>query len=81
VTTPALRSVSRLPGGDGRSARHLVEIALWALKAGVGIRTVEAVDTFRDLLYAVVTGQRNHEDSRRKGAASGCWDQARGVPR
>jgi DNA invertase Pin-like site-specific DNA recombinase len=60
----------RLARGDGRSARHLVEIALWALKAGVSIRTVEDVDTFRDLLYAVVTGQRNHEDSRRKGAAS-----------
>src|SRR5204863_4077486 len=60
----------RLARGDGRSARHLVEIALWALKAGVTVRTVEDVDTFRDLLYAVVTGQRNHEDSKRKGAAS-----------
>jgi DNA invertase Pin-like site-specific DNA recombinase len=60
----------RLARGDGRKARHVVEIALWALKVGVTIRTVEDVDTFRDLLYAVVTGQRNHEDSKRKGAAT-----------
>jgi DNA invertase Pin-like site-specific DNA recombinase len=60
----------RLARGDGRAARHLVEIALWALKVDVTVRTVEDVDTFRDLLYAVVTGQRNHEDSKRKGAAT-----------
>jgi DNA invertase Pin-like site-specific DNA recombinase len=60
----------RLARGDGRSARHAVEIALWALKQGVRVRTVQDPDTFRDLLYAVVTGQRNHEDSRRKGLAT-----------
>jgi hypothetical protein len=60
----------RLARGDGRQARHVVEIALWALKCDVRIRTVQDVDTFRDLLYAVVTGQRNHGDSKRKGAAS-----------
>jgi DNA invertase Pin-like site-specific DNA recombinase len=60
----------RLARGDGRVARHLVEVALWALKANVAVRSIEDPDTFRDLLYAVVTGQRNHEDSRRKGAAS-----------
>src|SRR5579862_7070654 len=60
----------RLARGDGRTARHLVEIALWALKANVSVRPVEDPDTFRDLLYAVVTGERNHHDSRRKGAAS-----------
>ena len=60
----------RLARGDGRNARHLVEIALWALKANVAVRSVEDADTFRDLLYAVVTGERNHEDSRRKGASS-----------
>ncbi len=59
----------RLARGDGRSARHAVEIALWALKRDVAVRTVQDPDTFRDLLYAVVTGQRNHEDSRRKGLA------------
>ena len=40
-----------------------------ALKRDVQVRTVQDPDTFRDLLYAVVTGQRNHEDSRRKGLA------------
>ena len=34
------------------------------------MRTLQDPDTFRDLLYAVVTGQRNNEDSRRKGRAS-----------
>jgi DNA invertase Pin-like site-specific DNA recombinase len=60
----------RLARGDGRSARHAVEIALWALKRDVRVRTIQDPDTFRDLLYAVVTGQRNHEDSRRKGLAT-----------
>ncbi len=60
----------RLARGDGRSARHVVEIALWGLKNNVTVRTVQDPETFRDLLYAVVTGQRNHEDSRRKGLAS-----------
>lgn len=60
----------RLARGDGRSARHAVEVALWALKNDVSVRTIQDPETFRDLLYAVVTGQRNHEDSRRKGLAS-----------
>lgn len=59
----------RLARGDGRVARHAVEIALWGLKRNVRIRTLQDPDTFRDLLYAVVTGQRNHEDSRRRGLA------------
>lgn len=56
----------RLARGDGQTARHTVEVALWALKRDVKIRSLYDPDTFRDLLYAVVTGQRNHEDSRRK---------------
>jgi hypothetical protein len=59
----------RLARGDGKSARHVVEIGLWALKRDIAVRTVQDPDTFRDLLYAVVTGQRNHEDSRRKSLA------------
>jgi DNA invertase Pin-like site-specific DNA recombinase len=59
----------RLARGDGRSARHAVELALWALKRDIRVRTGQDPDTFRDLLYAVVTGQRNFEDSRRKGLA------------
>jgi DNA invertase Pin-like site-specific DNA recombinase len=60
----------RLARGDGRSARHAVEIALWALKHDVKVRTIQDPDTFRDLLYAVVSGERNHEDSRRRGLAT-----------
>jgi DNA invertase Pin-like site-specific DNA recombinase len=58
----------RLARGDGVQAAHLVEYALWAMKCGVKIRSIQDPQTFEhdDLLYAVVTGQRNHEDSRRK---------------
>jgi site-specific DNA recombinase len=56
----------RLARGDGIQAAHLVEYALWAIKAGVKLRSVQDPQTFGDLLYTVVTGQRNHEDSRRK---------------
>lgn len=60
----------RLARGDGRRAKHLVEYALWAIKSGVTIRSVQDPQTFNDLLYAVVTGQRNHEDSARKSKAT-----------
>jgi Resolvase, N terminal domain len=60
----------RIARGDGRRARHTVEVALWALKHDVRVRTIQDPDIFRDLLYAVVTGQRNNEDSRRKGLAT-----------
>jgi hypothetical protein len=46
-----------------------VEYALWALKHDVTIYSVQDPQTFGDLLYAVVTGQRNNEDSKRKGQA------------
>jgi DNA invertase Pin-like site-specific DNA recombinase len=59
----------RLARGDGIQAAHLVEYALWAIKCSVKIRSIQDPGTFADLLYAVVTGQRNHEDSRRKSAA------------
>jgi DNA invertase Pin-like site-specific DNA recombinase len=59
----------RLARGDGIQAAHLVEYALWAIKSGVRIISKQDPQTFGDLLYAVVTGQRNHEDSRRKGLA------------
>lgn len=60
----------RLARGDGKRARHTVEIALWALKHDVRVRTMQDPETFRDLLYAVVTGQRNNEDSRRRSFAT-----------
>jgi DNA invertase Pin-like site-specific DNA recombinase len=58
----------RLARGDGKTATHLVEHVLWAIKANVTFASIQDSETFRnnDLLYAVVTGQRNAEDSRRK---------------
>jgi hypothetical protein len=38
----------RLARGDGHSARHTVEIALWALKREVKICTLHDPDTFRN---------------------------------
>ena len=55
--------------GDAKQARHLVEIALWAIKAEVKIHCLEDPTTFENLLTAVVMGDRNMEDSRRKSAA------------
>ena len=60
----------RIARGDGRMARHTVEVALWALKNDVRVRTLQDPGTFHDLLYAVVTGQRNNEDSKRKAISS-----------
>jgi site-specific DNA recombinase len=59
----------RLARGDGKTATHVVEHALWALKADVTIESVQDPQTFADLLYSVVAGQRNAEDSRRKALA------------
>lgn len=61
----------RLARGDGRKAKHLVEYALWALKSNITICSVQDPQTFRDdLIYAALTGQRNHEDSARKSSAT-----------
>jgi DNA invertase Pin-like site-specific DNA recombinase len=57
----------RLARGDGKAAMHLVEYALWALRHDVTIRSVQDDQTFGDLLYAVVTGQRNHEGLEAQG--------------
>jgi len=59
----------RLARGDGRQARHLVEIALWAIKGDASIRSIEDSSTFENLVMAVVMGERNTEDSRRKASA------------
>jgi DNA invertase Pin-like site-specific DNA recombinase len=59
----------RLARGDVRTAMHLVEYVIWAIKANVTLRSVQDDDAVRDLLYAAVNGQRNHEDSRRKSDA------------
>jgi site-specific DNA recombinase len=59
----------RLARGDARTAMHLIEYVLWAIKAGVTLRSVQDDDSVRDLLYAAIGGQRNFEDSKRKSAA------------
>lgn len=59
----------RLARGDGMQARHLVEIALWARRSGVRIHCLEDPSTFESLVLAAMMGERNMEDSRRKGAA------------
>jgi hypothetical protein len=64
-----VQNSDRLARGDGKTARHVIELALWASKVDVTICSLQDPETFRDLLYAVVTGQRNHLDSQRKGAA------------
>ena len=60
----------RLARGDGRYARHLIEIVLWARKTGVVLRSVQDDATFSDLIHAVLMGERAHEDSKRKSAAT-----------
>lgn len=62
----------RLARGDGKQAAHLVEYVLWALKAGVQIVSLHDPENFQhgDLIYAVLAGKRNHDDSRRKSQAT-----------
>src|SRR4051812_13204215 len=52
--------------GAGVEARHTVEVMLWALKAGVELRSVRDPDTFRSLSSAASMGDRNHGDSKVK---------------
>jgi DNA invertase Pin-like site-specific DNA recombinase len=64
-----VQHTDRLARGDGVAAAHLVEVALWARKHGVRIRSKQDDSTGENLLMAVVMGERNHEDSKRKSAA------------
>lgn len=60
----------RLSRGDGVSAAHLVEYVLWAMNAGVTIRTVQDDRSCESILDAALMGLRNHEDSKRKSMAT-----------
>lgn len=65
-----VQHADRLARGDGVTADHLVELALWARKANVRITSVQDPGTFEGgLAFAAMMGDRNHEDSARKGAA------------
>lgn len=63
----------RLARGDARQAKHLVEYALWAIKAGVQIISTQDPEMFSEgemgLLLSTIGGMRNHQDSKRKGLA------------
>ena len=62
----------RLARGDGAQAQHLVELVLRARRAGVTLRSVQDPQTFdgMGLVYAALMGDRNHDDSARKSAAT-----------
>ena len=59
----------RLARGDGTRARHLGSWWFRLVEAGVQPRSVQDDDNFQDALRAVLVGERNAEDSRRKAQA------------
>ena len=60
----------RLARGDGIKADHLVEIALWARRAGVTMASVQDPSTMEGgLAFAAMMGDRNVADSDRKSEA------------
>jgi DNA invertase Pin-like site-specific DNA recombinase len=56
----------RLARGDGKQARHLAELFFASNRLGVTLRSVQDDSTFQNPVLAVVMGERNREDSRRK---------------
>jgi DNA invertase Pin-like site-specific DNA recombinase len=65
-----VQHTDRLARGDGITADHLVELALWARKAGVRIASVQDPATVEGgLAFAAMMGDRNHADSQRKALA------------
>ena len=65
-----VQHTDRLARGDAVTAPHLIEIVLWAKKAGIRVRSVQDDSTGENLLMAAMMGERNHEDSRRKSEAT-----------
>lgn len=61
-----VQHTDRIARGDGKQARHLIEVYFWAMRAGVTVRSVQDDSTFENLVLAAVMGERNAEDSRRK---------------
>jgi site-specific DNA recombinase len=59
----------RLARGDGVQARHLVQLVLEAKARGIHLRSVEDDSSLESVLMAAAMGERNTEDSRRKGAS------------
>jgi DNA invertase Pin-like site-specific DNA recombinase len=69
ATMLVVQHSDRLARGDGVQAQHLVEMKLWADKAGVTIRSIQDPRACETILDAALMGMRNSEDSSRKGAA------------
>jgi site-specific DNA recombinase len=61
--------LARGAGDRPGAPRHLVEVVIWARRTGVRLRSVQDDDSVGSLLLAVVMGDRNYEDSRRKSEA------------
>jgi hypothetical protein len=61
----------RLARGSGKrgTARHLGKLYFDLQEEGVELRSVQDDDNLRDAIRAVLIGERNYEDSRRKSAA------------
>ena len=62
-----VQHTDRLARGDGVKGDHLVEVVMWARRAGVTIRSVQDDATCASMGFAGMMGDRNHEDSKRKG--------------
>jgi DNA invertase Pin-like site-specific DNA recombinase len=60
----------RLARGDGITADHLAEIWFALRRHGVRIRSVQDDSNLEDAIRVVLIGERNHEDSKRKSAAT-----------
>ena len=63
----------RLARGGGAApgdAMHLAEVWFEMRRAGVQLRSVEDDRSLQDLVLVAVMGERNHEDSKRKSAAT-----------
>src|SRR5262249_39455118 len=63
----------RLARGDGKNARSLVEIVLWAIKHDVGLHSVMDPEMFTEgdmaLLMAAVRTMKGHGESKVKGGS------------
>ena len=63
----------RVARGDGRTAKHLVEYAIWAIKHNVRLVSLQDPEMLADgdygLLMSTIGGMRNHQDSKRKAAS------------
>jgi DNA invertase Pin-like site-specific DNA recombinase len=59
----------RFARGDGLQAQHLAELWFAVRREGVEMRTVQDDSTFTNPLLIMALGERNTEDSRRKGLA------------